>query len=772
MESIVRFIGCIRDKAIQIDTSEGEAQLREACPRLLQDDERVVMAFKDSWGRDDAFFTTKRVLIRDVRGLSGSCIRYQSIPNSSIKAWATDTPGLLDPDVTLKLWSQSCSLSKDFLAGQVDILAIKRHFNQYCLLGDGIGASVVGGAQATMPEPGASSNFDRLLGFIGSDAVQIDKIQLELELKQNLQILVDSETVELAFKAGRDTFILTSHRILQIDVQGLTGKKIQYLSVLWSSVKMFSVETAGAYFDVDASMVLFTDIPGLGRIQQDLRKGKVDVMAIQKFIADKLLGSDTKPSSTHAVSNPGVPDEGPGGIFAWMGNDSRMMDAAEMNEQYHSNPPILQGSETVEMAFKGRRDLMLFTTKRMIVIDIKGWSGKKVNYNSIPWKAVQCFGVRSAGAWLDKDSEMFVWTSVDDIYYPPKDDDSGTPPPEPRMSYIEIDFEKDKVDLMAIHRYLSERCLRLQGGGYLAPEVKVNPSIIKQSGNVEKFLEWVGNDARCLPASEIEQQLKSTNPMLQADEQVGMAYQAGRDMIIFTTKRVLSVDVQGWTGKKIEWKSIPYEAIRGFSVRSAGSFDLDAEVQLFTQTYWINGGPGSVFSQDLRKGKCDIIAMQSYLAAQVFGRFEGSSKLPPPLQAAPAEAPGAMESFLAWVADDASELHSETVNEHLHSAPSILQSDEKVEKAYRSGRDMTVFTTKRVLFIDVQGWTGKKVEYLSYPLRYCEGFEVQSAGWLTWFYSAHATVFADIPGQRMITQNLDAKADIWDVHAHFLAKLL
>merc|ERR1711964_517274 len=146
-------------------------------------------------------------------------------------------------------------------------------------------------------------------------------------------------------------------------------------------------------------------------------------------------------------------------------------------------------------------------------------------------------------------------------------------------------------------------------------------------------------------------------------------------------------------------KSIPYEAIRGFSVESAGSFDRDAEVQLFTKTYWINGGPGSVFSQDLRKGKCDIMAMQSYLAAQVFGRFDGSSTLPPPVEAPPPEAPG---NVMEWLGNDAHEINSETIDANLHSSPPILQSDEKVEKAYKCGRDMVVFTTKRVLFIDVQ----------------------------------------------------------------------
>merc|ERR1712203_872552 len=97
--------------------------------------------------------------------------------------------------------------------------------------------------------------------------------------------------------------------------------------------------------------------------------------------------------------------------------------------------------------------MVLFTMKRLLIVDIKGWSGKKVKYVSVPWTSVQAFAVRSAGSMFDKDSEMMIWTEI--MHGPPKDDS----PPDPEMSYIEQDFQKDKVDLMSIHRYLSEKCV-------------------------------------------------------------------------------------------------------------------------------------------------------------------------------------------------------------------------------------------------------------------------------------------------------------------------
>merc|ERR1712232_147586 len=168
------------------------------------------------------------------------------------------------------------------------------------------------------------------------------------------------------------------------------------------------------------------------------------------------------------------------------------------------------------------------------------------------------------------------------------------------------------------HRYLSERCMPKQTGESLPPPI--NPAIMSSSppNGVQAVLDWIGNDARFIPAAEIDRQLHSENPMLQDDESVGMAFKSGRDTLVFTNRRVLSIDVQGFTGKKVEWTSIPYTSLRGFSVESAGTFDWDAEVKLFCKTYWLHGCPSSVFQQDLRKGTCDIIAVQNYLAACIF----------------------------------------------------------------------------------------------------------------------------------------------------------
>lgn len=59
------------------------------------------------------------------------------------------------------------------------------------------------------------------------------------------------------------------------------------------------------------------------------------------------------------------------------------------------------------------------------------------------------------------------------------------------------------------------------------------------------------------------------------------AFRAMRDGVVFTDKRVIAVNVQGITGKKRDFTSLPYSKIVAFSVETAGTFDLDAELELY-----------------------------------------------------------------------------------------------------------------------------------------------------------------------------------------------
>lgn len=73
-------------------------------------------------------------------------------------------------------------------------------------------------------------------------------------------------------------------------------------------------------------------------------------------------------------------------------------------------------------------------------------------------------------------------------------------------------------------------------------------------------------------------------PFLIADEQVLGTYQALRDGVVFTNKRIIAINSQGLSGKKKDMTSLPYSRVQAFSIENAGSFDLDTELEL-----WFSG---------------------------------------------------------------------------------------------------------------------------------------------------------------------------------------
>ncbi|MBP6362410.1 MAG: PH domain-containing protein [Novosphingobium sp.] len=69
--------------------------------------------------------------------------------------------------------------------------------------------------------------------------------------------------------------------------------------------------------------------------------------------------------------------------------------------------------------------------------------------------------------------------------------------------------------------------------------------------------------------------------LLLEGESVLGAFKALRDGVVFTNKRIIAVNVQGITGKKRDYTSLPYAKISAFSIETAGTFDLDSELELY-----------------------------------------------------------------------------------------------------------------------------------------------------------------------------------------------
>lgn len=73
-------------------------------------------------------------------------------------------------------------------------------------------------------------------------------------------------------------------------------------------------------------------------------------------------------------------------------------------------------------------------------------------------------------------------------------------------------------------------------------------------------------------------------PMFVPGEEIIGTYQSIRDGVVFTNKRIIAINVQGITGKKKDFTSLPYSKIQAFSVETAGVLDLDSELEL-----WFSG---------------------------------------------------------------------------------------------------------------------------------------------------------------------------------------
>lgn len=100
------------------------------------------------------------------------------------------------------------------------------------------------------------------------------------------QLLIDNEIIEVGFKVIRDTFIFTNKRLIIVDIQGITGRKIEYLTIPYNKITKFCIETAGR-FDLDAELKLW-----IGSEPTPLEKKfnkKVNIYDLQKVLANHVL---------------------------------------------------------------------------------------------------------------------------------------------------------------------------------------------------------------------------------------------------------------------------------------------------------------------------------------------------------------------------------------------------------------------------------------------------------------------------------------------------
>lgn len=103
--------------------------------------------------------------------------------------------------------------------------------------------------------------------------------------------------------------------------------------------------------------------------------------------------------------------------------------------------------------------------------------------------------------------------------------------------------------------------------------------------------------------------LDKIQSILIENEEVELVYTHTRDKVWFTSKRIIAMDVQGFTGSKKEYRSFPYSKVSSFSIESAGTFDGDSDFKI-----WVSGV--GVFEIKFHK-KLNIRAIGKFLSEKV-----------------------------------------------------------------------------------------------------------------------------------------------------------
>ena len=93
-------------------------------------------------------------------------------------------------------------------------------------------------------------------------------------------------------------------------------------------------------------------------------------------------------------------------------------------------------------------------------------------------------------------------------------------------------------------------------------------------------------------------------------EEIEKAFCVVRDKWVFTNKRLILVDVQGVTGTKREYLTIPYRNIAYFTIETAGTLDDDTEMKIYIK------GTGTYVQKEFSR-KTNIKALQKLLASHV-----------------------------------------------------------------------------------------------------------------------------------------------------------
>lgn len=119
----------------------------------------------------------------------------------------------------------------------------------------------------------------------------LSEVQVRSNINMYGHVLLPGENVLKEFKAFRDVAVLTDKKIIAVNVQGLTGTKVEVCVLPYSKMTAFAVESAGG-FDLDAEMKVWSS--GIGLVEFEFVRGEVDVRELAKILSQRVGVSESK----------------------------------------------------------------------------------------------------------------------------------------------------------------------------------------------------------------------------------------------------------------------------------------------------------------------------------------------------------------------------------------------------------------------------------------------------------------------------------------------
>jgi len=557
---------------------------------------------------------------------------------------------------------------RSFSEGTPDVVEVQSLFAKY-VLGDNTRERVLPATPISkyggIPGGRYQTTGSEIMSFLLGNFSTAHPGQAEGRLRAMAPILQENEHVEMAFQKNRfenDIIYLTTKRVIFADIKKWLAwdNAIEYLSIPYDSIHLFKTETA-ATFDLDCMFTMYTGIhppppfrvfdnpdqapggasgaskdpnegndfnedfseprpspapspshdaddndktedkktkdgkkyklvakPGMSMIEVSLRTG-TDINAIQKLLYTKVLRTDgyegsflEQEKSAPASKNGGVMD-----FIHWLDGNAKEFSPEEAERQLHVAGPILVGPEKVLKAFTTWRDLTLLTSTRLLVVDIQSVAVfRRIVYTTVPYENIHGFGIESAGTF-DLDATMMFYTT------------------SPWMPHVQQDLARGTSNIAELQTFL---CDRLVPSGTKGAALLETDSVEPSQGS---FLNWLGNNHDKMDTQTAEAQLRFEK-VLQVGETVKLAYRVGYDKMVYTNRRILQIDVNDWDlfTRKVEYRTIPYTSVIGFSVQSShGYLDWDEEVIIYTNMHDFQ-----TFEQDIASGGKDIYHVQMQLA--------------------------------------------------------------------------------------------------------------------------------------------------------------